>query len=286
VALQEGLAIVPQLREARWSLAQLDVAAWVEPADDQPSDYAAAFAAIAKARAGRAEDDPGTALAEAVVRYRHGVVAAATALFERVLPRYPVGEDTTQMAEACRRYPEAMSVELGYRRRDEAANLPRARMETSKGPVVFELFEDDAPNSVANFVWLADAKFYDGLAFHRVVPFFMAQGGDPASRTGYAIPTEPSRRLPVRGVLAYAHAKRDGEGSQFFVTTGTSANLQGDFSVFGRVVEGQDVVDRLVRGDRIVTLAVVARRDHPYRPTTVAGTPAPAPVATFPPPPK
>lgn len=291
-ALEAGLARLPHLREARWALAQLDVAAWVEPPSDQPSDYAAAYARLDAVRPGRPADDPGLRLAEAVLRYRQGDFAAAIPLFEAVVAGYPVGDDTRGMATACARYREAFAEELSFRRRDEAAALPRARLETSRGAVVVELFEEDAPNTVANFVWLADAKFYDGTTFHRVVPFFMAQGGDPLSREGdprvgqggpgYAIPTEPSRRRPFRGVLAMAHARKDTEGSQFFLTTGTSAHLEGEYSVFGRVLEGQDVVDRLVQGDRIVKVEVLRRRDRPYRPTTVAATPAPAPKASGP----
>ena len=74
----------------------------------------------------------------------------------------------------------------------------------------------------------------------------------------------------------------DTEGSQFFVTTGTSAHLEGKYSVFGRVLEGQDVIDRIVKGDRIEAVEIVRKRDHDYRPISVAGTPAPAPVASGP----
>lgn len=292
-AYAAGLALVPTMPEAQWSLAQLEIGAWIEPEDTQPSDYAGTFARIAAARAGRSPDDPGTSLAEAVLRYRSGEFERAVPLFDAVLGAFPVGEDTVAMAAASRRYPEALAQELSFRKRDDQARLPRARLETSKGVVVVELFEDDAPNTVANFVWLADAKFYDATAFHRVVPFFMAQGGDPFSAMpgdprvgrggpGYAIPTEANRRRPFRGVIAMAHARRDDEGSQFFLTTGTSAHLERDYTVFGRVVEGQDVVERIVRGDRLIKVEVVARRDHPYRPTTVAGVPAPEPKPSAP----
>lgn len=290
-AFLAALERVPSLREARWPLAQLDVAQWVELPDDRPSDFDTAFAAVEAAAKTRRADDPGVALARAVLHYRRGDFAEAAAGFGTVLGKWPVGEDTAEMANASRRYVERLAVERGYRRRDEeAGDLPRARLKTSKGDVVVELFERDAPNTVANFVWLARARFYDGTAFHRVVPFFMAQGGDPESKReggrpgkggpGYAIPTEPSDRLPFRGVIAMASMGKDTEGSQFFLTTGTSAHLEGKFSVFGRVLEGQDVVDRLVRGDRLVAVEVVRARDHEYRPTTVAGTPAPEPVPT------
>jgi|GEM_PF-64986 len=293
-AFAEGLALVPTMPEAQWAVAQLEMGAWIEPPDTEPSDYDAMLGRLATIRAGRAPNDPGTTLAEAVLRFRRGEFVAAVPLFDAVLGAFPVGEDTLAMAAASRRYQEAFAQELSFRRKDEATKLPRARLETSKGVFVVELFEDDAPNTVANFVWLADAKFYDGTVFHRVVPFFMAQGGDPFSGRdadarvgkggpGYAIPTEANRRLPFRGVIAMAHARRDTEGSQFFLTTGTSPHLEREYTVFGRVLEGQDVADRLVRGDRLVKVEVTARREHPYRPTTVAGTPAPAPTPSAPP---
>lgn len=294
-AYREALSLAPHLPEARWALAQRAVAALVEPSDDTPSDYEAALARVAARREAEGGDDPAAALAEAVLRYRLGDFPAAAARFDEVLPLYPVGDDTLAMAAASRRYPEAFAQELSMRRRDEGSTLPRARLTTSRGEVVVELFQDDAPNSVANFVYLADARFYDGLAFHRVVPFFMAQTGDPYSRgepapgvaedervgrggPGYAIPTEAGKRRPFRGVLAMARRARDTEGSQFFLTTGTSAHLEGEYTIFGRVVEGQDVVDRIVRGDRLIKVEVLRRRPGPYHPTTVAGTPAPRPA--------
>ena len=103
-----------------------------------------------------------------------------------------------------------------------------------------------------------------------------------AGGPGYAIRTEPGKRRPFRGMVAMANAGPDTEGSQFFVTTGTAAHLEGKFSVFGRVLEGQEVVDRIVKGDRLEAVEVVRKRDHEYRPTTVAGTPAPAPAAPKP----
>jgi peptidyl-prolyl cis-trans isomerase B (cyclophilin B) len=287
-AYGEALRRVPHLREAEWGLAQMDAAAWTQPSDALPSDYEAAFARIAEEAKRRGPGDRAPCLAEGILRYRHGDFGRAKELLFPLVAAYPVDDDTAAMPAFAKKYEERWSEELGYRRRDESrADLPRARIVTSKGPLLVELFEDDAPNSVRNFVWLAKAGFYDGTTFHRVVPFFMAQGGDPLSKSGdprvgqggpgYAVPTEPGRRLPFRGVLAFANSGKDTEGSQFFVTTGTSAHLEGDFSVFGRVLQGQDVADRLVRGDRIERVEILRTREHEYRPTTVAGTPAPAP---------
>ena len=168
----------------------------------------------------------------------------------------------------------------------------RATLRTPRGNVVIELFQDDAPNTVNNFVWLSQKGFYDQLAFHRTIPFFLAQAGDPCSRPGndtasdklgsgspgYAIRTELNDRPPLRGAVAMASTGRDTEGSQFFILTGTAAHLRGETVVFGRVVEGMDVVDAIQQGDRIE--AVAFERLDPewsYRPTTVAGTEAPTP---------
>ena len=90
-------------------------------------------ARIAKAREGRPADDPSTSLAEAVLRYRHGEFSTAVERFDVVVPRYPVGEDSAAMAAAAKRYAELVSTELGFRKRDETKNLPRARIVTTKG---------------------------------------------------------------------------------------------------------------------------------------------------------
>jgi cyclophilin family peptidyl-prolyl cis-trans isomerase len=285
-AYAEAIGILPS-REARWALARLEVEDWVRPEGLAGSDYDAAFAKIAKAREGRRPDDPGIALAEAILHYRRGEFVKASERFLLVVGKWPVGDDTIAMAAASRRYEKVMPIELGFRARDAERDLPRARIVTSKGAIVLELWEDDAPNSVANFVWLAKSGFYEGTKFHRVLPFFVAQAGDPLSKTddprtgkggpGYAIPTEKTKRLALRGVVGLARTQKDTEGSQFFVMTGTDASLEGDYSLFARVVEGQEVADRLVRGDEIERVEILRTRDHEYRPTTVAGTPAPAP---------
>jgi cyclophilin family peptidyl-prolyl cis-trans isomerase len=294
-AFAKGVELLP-VREARWALARHEVVDWVEPEGNVGSDYDGVLATIAKAREGRRPDDPGIALAEAILLHRRGDFGPARERFEAVVPRWPVGDDTAAMSIANKKYEQAWPIELGYRKRDEARDLPRARIVTSKGAIDVELCEDDAPNSVANFVWLATKRFYDGTAFHRIDPFFVAQGGDPLSKDpkarpgpggpGYAIPTERTKRLPFRGVLGFARTAPDTEGSQFFVTTGTASHLEGDYSIFGRVIAGQDVAERLVRGDRLDRVEVLRTRAHEYRPITVAGKPAPEPVATGPTPPK
>ncbi len=284
------LAAVPGFREAEWGRDQILARLWTEPPGTEPSDYDAAFSKIEKEGARLGARSEAASLAKAFLLYRKGDFARAVAAFAPILERYPVDEETTRRARFSKTYGDLWGEELGYRRADEAkGDLPRVRLVTSKGPVLLELFEDQAPNTVKNFVWLAKAGFYDGTRFHRVVPFFVAQGGDPRSAEGtekagsggpgWAIKTEPSKRRPFRGVVAMARSGApDTEGSQFFVTTGTAAHLEGEVSVFGRVLEGQEAVDRTVVGDALEQVEVVRLRDGTeYRPKTVAGQPAPEP---------
>jgi peptidyl-prolyl cis-trans isomerase B (cyclophilin B) len=125
-----------------------------------------------------------------------------------------------------------------------------ATMRTSEGPLTLELFEEDAPQTVANFKKLASDGFYDGVIFHRVIRDFMIQGGDPTGTgrggPGYEFDDEINEHKIVRGALAMANAGPNTNGSQFFiVTTDEAPWLDGKHTVFGRVVEGMDVVDRI-----------------------------------------
>jgi cyclophilin family peptidyl-prolyl cis-trans isomerase len=125
-----------------------------------------------------------------------------------------------------------------------------ATMDTSAGRIVFELFDDDAPNTVANFRKLAGEGFYDGLSFHRVIRDFMIQGGCPEGTgtggPGYTFADEINPHKVVRGALAMANAGPDTNGSQFFIVTAAECPwLDGKHTVFGQVTEGMDVVDEL-----------------------------------------
>ena len=136
---------------------------------------------------------------------------------------------------------------------------------------MIELFENEEPNTVANFIELVHLKFYDGIKFHRVIPGFMAQGGDPtgsgAGGPGYRFKDEikPGSRVHFRGTLSMANAGPDTNGSQFFLTHLPTEWLNGKHTVFGRVVSGQDVVDSLLAGDVITKAEVVRKRDHEYK---------------------
>ena len=173
-------------------------------------------------------------------------------------------------------------------RKAEAAadDLPRVLMKTTKGDLVIELFENEAPQAVANFVSLVEKGFYNGLTFHRVLPGFMAQGGCPTgSGTGgpgyqiYCESEKPEHRNHFRGVLSMAHAGKDTGGSQFFLTFRRTSHLDGRHTVFGRVVEGLELLEDLERvdpqratgaqPDKIVEAKVIRKRDHQYEPTRV-----------------
>ncbi len=128
--------------------------------------------------------------------------------------------------------------------------MSRATLQTSQGPVVVELLDEDAPETVANFRKLSGDGFYDGLSFHRVIPGFMIQGGCPQGTgtggPGYTFADEINRHKVERGALAMANSGPDTNGSQFFlVTTGAAPWLDGKHTVFGRVVEGMEAVDAI-----------------------------------------
>ena len=128
--------------------------------------------------------------------------------------------------------------------------MSTATMTTNHGPIVFEMFDDDAPKTVENFRKLAADGFYDGLAFHRIIRDFMIQGGCPQGTgtggPGYTFEDEFNQHKVVRGALAMANAGPNTNGSQFFIVTADAAPwLDGKHTVFGKVVEGEDVLDRL-----------------------------------------
>ncbi len=123
-------------------------------------------------------------------------------------------------------------------------------MRTTEGVIVFELFDEDAPETVANFRKLAKEGFYDGLIFHRIIKDFMIQGGCPygtgTGDAGYKFDDEINEHKVVRGALAMANSGPNTNGSQFFiVTTDAAPWLDGKHTVFGEVTDGMDVVDRI-----------------------------------------
>ena len=128
--------------------------------------------------------------------------------------------------------------------------MSQATMTTTHGPIVLELFDDDAPKTVENFKKLAKDGFYDGLSFHRIIKDFMIQGGCPQGTgtggPGYTFEDEINDHKIVRGALAMANAGPNTNGSQFFiVTTDAAPWLDGKHTVFGEVREGMDIVDAI-----------------------------------------
>jgi cyclophilin family peptidyl-prolyl cis-trans isomerase len=164
-----------------------------------------------------------------------------------------------------------------------ADDLPRVKLATSKGDIVIELFENEAPQSVASFISLVKDGFYDGVTFHRVLPLFMAQGGDPEGTggggPGYNITDEqglPKARRHFRGSLSMANTGAPNSGgSQFFLTFVPTSYLDGRHAVFGRVIEGMDVAASLKRRDpsapgkatpdKILKAEVLRDRGHEYK---------------------
>jgi cyclophilin family peptidyl-prolyl cis-trans isomerase len=145
--------------------------------------------------------------------------------------------------------------------------MTNATLHTSEGTIEIELFPDDAPKTVENFTRLAGEGFYDGLVFHRVIPDFMIQGGCPLGTgtggPGYQFEDEFNDHPVVRGALAMANAGPNTNGSQFFIVTAEATPwLDGKHTVFGQVVSGQDVVDRIQHVDR-------DGRDRPTTPVTI-----------------
>ena len=128
-----------------------------------------------------------------------------------------------------------------------------AYMETEKGTLVIELFAEDVPLTVSNFVHLASQGFYDGTTFHRVLPDFMAQGGDPTGTgsggPGYKFADEFSEHHHVAGSLSMANSGPNTNGSQFFITYEATPWLDGKHSVFGQLIEGMDVLKSLTPRD-------------------------------------
>jgi peptidyl-prolyl cis-trans isomerase B (cyclophilin B) len=128
-----------------------------------------------------------------------------------------------------------------------------ATIETEKGDIVLELFAKDAPKTVNNFVFLARDGFYNGVTFHRIIPGFMAQGGDPTGRgsggPGYKFEDEFSQRRHGTGALSMANSGPNTNGSQFFITYAPTPHLDGKHTVFGQATKGMDVLNKLAVGD-------------------------------------
>ncbi len=236
----------------------------------------------------------GRRLAEALIAYKEGKVDAALAPLTQLAARYPFDALIDAHRRMAIRAKRSTGEEALRVKQDAKKSLPRATVETTNGTFELELFHDDARNTVANFVWLAQHGFYNDCAVHRTVPGFLAQTGDPHTRTrsakprlvgsgtpGYAIRTEGGNRRALRGYVALANAGPNTDGSQFMLFTGTAVHLQGEVTVFARVVKGMEVVDGLRAGEtphRITKVSVTGLDpERAYHPSTLSGNRAPKP---------
>jgi cyclophilin family peptidyl-prolyl cis-trans isomerase len=145
--------------------------------------------------------------------------------------------------------------------------VSKATLHTSEGAIELELYPDAAPKTVENFEKLSRDGFYEGVIFHRVIPDFMVQGGDPTGTgtggPGYEFEDEFNEHRVTRGALAMANAGPNTNGSQFFIVTAEEASwLDGKHTVFGRVTAGMDVVDRISQAERDAN-------DRPRTPVTI-----------------
>jgi cyclophilin family peptidyl-prolyl cis-trans isomerase len=193
---------------------------------------------------------------------------------EKDPPQAKVAGEQRRLAAA---YADLWKAEQEIRSREaKADDLPRVRITTARGEIELELFENEAPNTVANFVELVSRRFYDNLLFHRVIPGFMVQGGCPrgdgTGDAGYRFKDEVGAggRRHFRGSISMANSGPDTNGSQFFITHLPTEHLNGKHTVFGRVLKGQEVVDEIQQGDRILKAEVIRKRDHEYKVARIA----------------
>ena len=142
--------------------------------------------------------------------------------------------------------------------------MKKATIKSDKGEMIVEFYENDAPNTVANFIKLSKEGYYNGLTFHRVIPDFVVQGGCPNGTgdggPGYSIDCEleGDNQYHDRGVLSMAHAGRNTGGSQFFIchSRNNTSHLDRNHTCFGKVVEGLDVIDDIRQGDHIIQIDI------------------------------
>ncbi|MHA1200259.1 MAG: peptidylprolyl isomerase [Candidatus Heimdallarchaeaceae archaeon] len=147
--------------------------------------------------------------------------------------------------------------------------MTKAIMETNKGTIVIEFFDEHTPNTVKNFVSLAQSSYYDGVVFHRVIPEFVVQGGDPSGSgrggPGYQIADEVDNPVQIHklGHLSMANAGANTNGSQFFIVLNPAncGHLNKKHTIFGKVVDGMDVVNKIKQGDNMVKVTVEEESD-------------------------
>lgn len=279
-----------------------EVGAWATGQAYGSNDFATAALMAKKTLAANPENPAGLNLyAQSLfnlMRFEESEAAFAKAKAAgKLSPQFAAG------AQNVTDYKALWAKEQAIRAKQASMNLPRIKFTIAgpdgekKGEVLIELFEEEAPNTVASMISLVESGFYDGVRFFRVIPAFMVQTGDPNSKElgredygtggpGYNIPDEfnrPDARKHFRGSLSMAKTARpDTGGSQFFITTVPTSHLNGAHTVFGRVLSGQELIDgiaqvdvtrpgggSITRADVIQKAEVVSKRNHPYTPKTL-----------------
>jgi peptidyl-prolyl cis-trans isomerase B (cyclophilin B) len=175
--------------------------------------------------------------------------------------------------------PEPHKMEKAKQVDDKTGNLSVVTLKTDRGEIVVELFEDDAPNHVANFISLVCEGFYDGLVWHRVEDWVI-QTGDPegtgAGGPGYKIDAEITKHGHDRGAFGMARSEAmDSAGSQFYIVKKPQHDIDGKYTIFGRVLSGMDVADRIKKGDKLTEITLDVIRAREYRPRVVYTGPKP-----------
>lgn len=233
-------------------------------AQDVPGHHATELVGFAIRAANEGLDPP-----EAAARLRALADSAHASLAQKRR------EELRARADELDKHAQDWQAELAARKQDSNKTNPRITFTTRRGDIVFELFEDQAPNTVANFVQLVSEDHYTGRSFYRYEPDWLIQGGSidntPIRLEKWAIANEDNVRQHWRGTLAMARTNaRDSASTHFFISTSNSNKTLGlgtDWVVFGRVVQGMDVLQRLRKDDRIKSAKAENLRDHPYRAT-------------------
>lgn len=295
------------LEEGRALAAKLTTAAEKAYLEDTNDSKVADFLLSVAADAGRADNyEEAHRLCSMLLQHGYkrpavyniaGIAAFCANDFEDARQDFKQAAAAKDLSDVAKRYQQSLdSYEGAWKQESElraaeakADDLPRVKLVTTKGDIVVELFENEAPNTTANFISLVEKHFYDNTPFHRVLPEFMAQGGDPEGTgrggPGYTIACEcyqPNHRQHFRGSLSMANTGRpDTGGSQFFLTFVPTPMLNGKHTVFGRIVDGMDVLAKLQRidpehpkgeqADKILKATVVRKRNHDYTPVTKSG---------------
>jgi cyclophilin family peptidyl-prolyl cis-trans isomerase len=287
-AYQEGTAVDPQLQRFLLKLAQDSL-----DSDDYEVAYDVSKTMLARSTADKAPPPKELYGIAAVAAFMTNDYDATEKYIEQakqagVWKETDFNKSGISIETSLPKYKEWWAKEEEVRKQEaEKDDLPRVKLTTTAGDIVLELFENEAPDTVGNFISLVESDFYNNVKFHRVLPHFMAQTGDPkgdgTGGPGYNIYDEtdnPNHRRHFRGSLSMAKGQfKDTGGSQFFLCFTPRENLDGLHTVFGRVIEGMDVLAKIHRVDPekpsgvektvLEKAEVLRKRDHKYLPRKV-----------------